>query len=97
MAPDERTLDQLSLSSAEYDQIVDLLDREPTEVELGMFGALWSEHCGYQNSRPLLKMFPSEGEYVLTKVGEENAGVIDIGDGWGVAFKIESHNHPSAI
>jgi len=97
MAPDQRTLDQLSLSREEYDQIVDLLDREPNEVELGMFGALWSEHCGYKNSRPLLKMFTSEGERVLTKAGEENAGVVDIGDGLGVAFKIESHNHPSAI
>jgi len=97
MAPDQRTLDQLSLSREEYGRIIDLLDREPNEVELGMFGALWSEHCGYKNSRPLLKQLPSEGEYVLTKVGEENAGVVDIGDGWCVAFKIESHNHPSAI
>jgi phosphoribosylformylglycinamidine synthase len=95
--PDQRTLDQLSLSREEYERIIDLLDREPNEVELGMFGAMWSEHCGYKNSRPLLKMFPSEGPGVLTKVGEENAGVIDIGDGLCVAFKIESHNHPSAI
>jgi len=97
MPPDQRTLDQLSLSREEYDRIIDLLDREPNEVELGMFGALWSEHCGYKNSRPLLKMFPTEGEHVLTKAGEENAGVVDIGDGLAVAFKIESHNHPSAI
>jgi phosphoribosylformylglycinamidine synthase subunit PurL len=97
VAPDQRTLDQLSLSREEYDRIVDLLDREPNEVELGMFGALWSEHCGYKNSRPLLKMFPTEGGAVLTKAGEENAGVVDIGGGLGVAFKIESHNHPSAI
>jgi phosphoribosylformylglycinamidine synthase subunit PurL len=97
MPPDERTLEQLSLSSEEYDRIVDLLDREPNAVELGMFGALWSEHCGYKNSRPLLKMFSSDGEHVLTKAGEENAGVVDIGEGLGVAFKIESHNHPSAI
>src|SRR5438477_3901861 len=97
MAPDARTLAQLSLSIEEYERIVDLLDREPNEVELGMFGALWSEHCGYKNSRPLLKMFPTDGEQVLTKAGEENAGVVDIGDGLGVAFKIESHNHPSAI
>ena len=97
MPPDQRTLDQLSLSRAEYERIIDLLDREPNEVELGMFGALWSEHCGYKNSRPLLKNFPSEGRGVLTKTGEENAGVVDIGDGLGVAFKIESHNHPSAI
>jgi phosphoribosylformylglycinamidine synthase len=95
--PDQRTLDQLSLTREEYDRIVSLLDREPNEVELGMFGAMWSEHCGYKNSRPLLKMLPSEGAEVLTKVGEENAGVIDIGDGLCVAFKIESHNHPSAI
>ncbi|MEX0751140.1 MAG: phosphoribosylformylglycinamidine synthase subunit PurL [Dehalococcoidia bacterium] len=97
MPPDQRTLDHLSLSRDEYDRIVDLLDREPNEVELGMFGALWSEHCGYKNSRPLLKNFPSEGRHVLTKAGEENAGVVDIGDGWCIAFKIESHNHPSAI
>ncbi|MEX2246694.1 MAG: phosphoribosylformylglycinamidine synthase subunit PurL [Dehalococcoidia bacterium] len=97
MPPDQRTLDQLSLSREEYARIVDLLDREPNEVELGMFGALWSEHCGYKNSRPLLKLLPAEGPRVLTKAGEENAGVVDIGDGWGVAFKIESHNHPSAI
>jgi phosphoribosylformylglycinamidine synthase len=97
MPPDQRTLDQLSLSREEYDRIIDLLDREPNEVELGMFGALWSEHCGYKNSKPLLRMFSSEGERVLTKVGEENAGVVDIGDGLCVAFKIESHNHPSAI
>ena len=97
MPPDQRTLDQLSLTREEYDRIVDLLDREPNEVELGMFGALWSEHCGYKNSRQLLEMFPTEGPYVLTKAGEENAGVVDIGDGLGVVFKIESHNHPSAI
>ncbi len=97
MPPDQRTLDQLSLSREEYERMVGLLDREPNEVELGMFGALWSEHCGYKNSKPLLKMFPTEGEHVLTKAGEENAGVVDIGDGLGVAFKIESHNHPSAI
>ncbi|MDP9237150.1 MAG: phosphoribosylformylglycinamidine synthase subunit PurL [Chloroflexota bacterium] len=97
MPPEQRILDQLSLSREEYGRIVDLLDREPNQVELGMFGALWSEHCGYKNSRPLLKMFSSEGEHVLTKAGEENAGVVDIGEGLGVAFKIESHNHPSAI
>ena len=62
-----------------------------------MFGALWSEHCGYKNSKPLLRLFPTEGAHVLTKAGEENAGAVDIGDGLCVAFKIESHNHPSAI
>ena len=97
MVPDQRTLDQLSLTRDEYERIIDLLDREPTDVELGMFGAMWSEHCGYKNSRPLLRLFPTDGPYVLTKAGQENAGVIDIGDGLCVAFKIESHNHPSAI
>src|SRR5215216_339292 len=94
---DDATLHQLSLSREEYQLIVERLGREPNEVELGMFGALWSEHCGYKNSRPLLKLLPSHGEHVLTKVGEENAGAVDIGDGWLVAMKIESHNHPSAI
>ena len=77
--------------------LVARLGREPNEVELGMFGSLWSEHCGYKNSRPLLRRFPSSGERVLTRVGEENAGAIDIGDGWAVVMKVESHNHPSAI
>ena len=97
MAVDQRTLDQIALSQEEYRLACERLDREPNEVELGMIGALWSEHCGYKNSRPLLGLFPSTGPRVLTKVGEENAGVVDIGDGWCVAFKIESHNHPSAI
>ncbi len=97
MTVDQRTLDQIALSQEEYRLACERLDREPNEVELGMIGALWSEHCGYKNSRPLLGLFPSTGPRVLTKVGEENAGVVDIGDGWCVAFKIESHNHPSAI
>ncbi len=97
MTVDQRTLDQIALSQEEYRLACERLDREPNEVELGMIGALWSEHCGYKNSRPLLRLFPSTGPRVLTKVGEENAGVVDIGDGWCVAFKIESHNHPSAI
>src|SRR5215211_1937405 len=94
---DDATLHQLSLSREEYQLIVERLGREPNDVELGMFGALWSEHCGYKNSRPLLRLLPSQGEHVLTKVGEENAGAVDIGDGWLVAMKVESHNHPSAI
>jgi len=97
VAVDQETLDQIALSWDEYRLACERLDREPNEVELGMIGALWSEHCGYKNSRPLLKLFPTEGPRLLTKVGEENAGVVDIGDGWCVAFKIESHNHPSAI
>src|SRR5207249_3424821 len=77
--------------------IIERLGREPNEVELGMFGALWSEHCGYKNSKPLLRQLPGEGPYVLTQRGAENAGAVDIGDGVCVVLKIESHNHPSAI
>src|SRR5918995_1819890 len=69
----DATLHQLSLSRDEYALIVERLGREPNEVELGMFGALWSEHCGYKNSRPLLRLLPTQGEHVLTKAGEENA------------------------
>lgn len=90
------TLREVALTREEYDQIVELLGREPSPVELGMFGAMWSEHCGYKNSRPLLRHFPTTGPRVLQGPGE-NAGVVDIGHGLGVAFKIESHNHPSAI
>jgi phosphoribosylformylglycinamidine synthase len=88
----------------EYALIERSLGRPPTLTELGIFSVMWSEHCSYKNSRPLLKGFPTErrkpaGKFgrVLVKAGEENAGIIDVGDGWGVAFKIESHNHPSAI
>lgn len=80
----------------EYDDIVRRLGRHPNRAELGMFGVMWSEHCCYKNSRPLLKQFPTEGPRVLVGPGE-NAGVIDAGDGLRVAFKIESHNHPSAV
>ncbi len=97
MTVDQRTLDQIALSWDEYRLACERLDREPNDVELGMIGALWSEHCGYKNSRPLLRLFPTTGPRLLTKAGEENAGVIDIGGGWCVALKIESHNHPSAI
>jgi phosphoribosylformylglycinamidine synthase subunit PurL len=84
------------LSAEEYERITDILGRDPTFTELGVFSALWSEHCGYKNSRPLLKHLPTEAPWVLQGPGE-NAGVIDIGDGFAVAFKIESHNHPSAV
>ena len=97
MPRDAETLALIALSVAEYEQIVDLLDREPNDVELGMFGAMWSEHCGYKNSKPLLRLFPSTGPQVLTTRGGENAGAVDIGGGYCVVFKIESHNHPSAI
>jgi phosphoribosylformylglycinamidine synthase II len=95
--PDDRTLEQIALTRDEYALIVERLGREPNEVELGMIGALWSEHCGYKNSRPLLRLFPTEGPGVLTRAGQENAGVVELGDGLCIAMKIESHNHPSAI
>ncbi len=97
MPVSDDVLQQVAMSRTEYERLLHLLDREPTDVELGMVGALWSEHCGYKHSKPLFKHFPSEGEYVLTKAGEENAGAIDLGDGWVCVFKMESHNHPSAL
>jgi phosphoribosylformylglycinamidine synthase subunit PurL len=81
----------------EYARIKEILNREPNFTELGIFSVMWSEHCSYKNSRLELRKFPTTGPRVLVKAGEENAGVIDIGDGWGVAFKMESHNHPSAV
>jgi phosphoribosylformylglycinamidine synthase subunit PurL len=80
----------------EYQEIVQRLGRHPNKAELGMFGVMWSEHCCYKNSRPLLAQFPTTGDRVLVGPGE-NAGVIDLGDGLHLAFKIESHNHPSAV
>lgn len=97
MSVDQAALDSVALSRAEYDLLVQRLGREPNEVELGMFGSLWSEHCGYKNSKPLLRLFPTGGDRVLTKAGAENAGAIDIGDGRCIVMKVESHNHPSAI
>ncbi|MBT9164477.1 MAG: Phosphoribosylformylglycinamidine synthase subunit PurL [candidate division WS2 bacterium] len=87
---------EMGLTDTEYQLIVDGLGREPNYVELGMFSVMWSEHCSYKHSRKALKMFPTTGERVLQGPGE-NAGVVDIGDGLAVCFKIESHNHPSAI
>jgi phosphoribosylformylglycinamidine synthase II len=81
----------------EFSRIKTILKREPNFTELGIFSVMWSEHCSYKNSRLELRKFPTTGPRVLVKAGEENAGVIDIGDGWGVAFKMESHNHPSAV
>ena len=80
----------------EYEEIVRRLGRHPNKAELGMFGVMWSEHCCYKNSRPLLSQFPTTGDRILVGPGE-NAGVVDFGDGIRLAFKIESHNHPSAI
>ncbi len=84
------------LTEREYELVVEALGRAPNEVELGMFGAMWSEHCAYKHSRPLLGRLPSEGKHVLVGPGE-NAGVVDIGEGLAAVFKVESHNHPSAI
>src|SRR6187431_3660796 len=86
----------LGLTDGEFARIVDLLEREPNHFELAVFSLLWSEHCGYKHSALLLKRLPSAGERVLQGPGE-NAGVIDLGDGVAVAFKVESHNHPSAV
>src|SRR5437773_1277973 len=93
----QEVLDTIALSRDEYALIIERLGREPNEVELGMFGALWSEHCGYKNSKPLLRQLPGEGPYVLTQRAAATAGAVDIGDGVCVVLKIESHNHPSAI
>jgi phosphoribosylformylglycinamidine synthase subunit PurL len=84
------------LTGEEFDQVAAHLGRPPVAVEAAMFGALWSEHCGYKNSRPLLRRLPTAGPQVLQGPGE-NAGVVDVGDGLAVAFKMESHNHPSAV
>jgi phosphoribosylformylglycinamidine synthase subunit PurL len=81
----------------EYTSIKNILGRDPNITELGIFSVMWSEHCSYKNSRPELKKFPREADFILVKAGEENAGIVDIGDGWAIAFKIESHNHPSAV
>ena len=93
----KEVLDEVALTEAEYWAIVERLGREPNPVELGMFGALWSEHCGYKHSKPLLRLFPKDSPRLLVEPGEENAGVVDIGDGLVAVMKIESHNHPSAV
>ncbi|NQS88362.1 phosphoribosylformylglycinamidine synthase subunit PurL [Patescibacteria group bacterium] len=85
------------LTDEEYERIKQILGREPNFTELGIFSVMWSEHCSYKSSKPVLKLFPTENKYILVKAGEENAGVVDIGDGLAVVFKMESHNHPSAI
>ena len=84
------------LTKEEYELIVQLMEREPNYEELSLFGVMWSEHCSYKNSRAQLKKFPTKGPQVIQGPGE-NAGVVSVGDGLGVAFKMESHNHPSAI
>src|SRR6266576_6033749 len=86
-----------NLTPEEYQKIETILGRPPNYTELGIFSVMWSEHCSYKNSRPLLKTFPTKSPKILVGAGEENAGIIDIGDGLAIAFKIESHNHPSAV
>jgi phosphoribosylformylglycinamidine synthase II len=88
---------QHGLTAAEFERIKKILGREPNFTELGIFSVMWSEHCSYKNSKKELKKFPTTGAGILVRAGEENAGVVDIGDGWAIAFKMESHNHPSAI
>jgi phosphoribosylformylglycinamidine synthase II len=92
----QETYASLGLSDFEYDRILELLGRAPNYLELSLFSVMWSEHCGYKNSRPLLRRFPNSGPRVLQGPGE-NAGVVDVGKGWALAFKVESHNHPSAV
>jgi phosphoribosylformylglycinamidine synthase II len=92
-----KTAEQLRLTAEEFELIKTKLGRTPNFNELCCFSAMWSEHCSYKNSIKWLKILPREGKKMLVKAGEENAGLMDIGDGYGVVFKIESHNHPSAI
>ena len=87
---------KLGLRDDEYDRIKEALGREPNHLELGMFSVMWSEHCSYKHSKAVLKTFPTTGPRVLQGPGE-NAGVVEIGDGLAVCFKIESHNPPSAV
>ena len=91
-----KLVEEHGLSATEYERILDILGREPTFTELGVFSAMWSEHCGYKNSKRLLRLLPTTAPWVIQGPGE-NAGVIDIGGGLALAFKIESHNHPSAV
>ena len=97
MAVSKQTLDDLALSEKEYAAAVERLGREPNHLELGLLGSLWSEHCGYKHSKPLLSLLSSHSPRLLVQPGAENAGVVDIGDGLAIVMKIESHNHPSAI
>jgi len=90
-------IEQHGLTPEEFERITKILGRKPNFTELGIFSVMWSEHCSYKNSKKELKKFPTTGSGILVKAGEENAGVVDIGDGWAIAFKMESHNHPSAI
>ncbi|MCC5891597.1 phosphoribosylformylglycinamidine synthase subunit PurL [Exiguobacterium sp.] len=93
---EQRLYATMGLTDDEYGLVVSLLGRDPNYTEIGLFSVMWSEHCSYKNSKPVLRKFPTTGKHVLQGPGE-GAGIVDIGDGQAVAFKIESHNHPSAI
>ncbi|CAM4211299.1 phosphoribosylformylglycinamidine synthase subunit PurL [Lacicoccus alkaliphilus] len=93
---EQKLYKEMGLTDAEYEKVVSILGREPNYTEIGIFSVMWSEHCSYKHSKPFLGQFPTEGEKVLMGPGE-GAGVVDIGDGQAVVFKVESHNHPSAV
>nr|MBP7185150.1 phosphoribosylformylglycinamidine synthase subunit PurL [Saprospiraceae bacterium] len=95
--PTVDTAKKLGLTEAEYNKIIEILGRTPNFTELSVFSVMWSEHCSYKNSIKYLKKLPRKGKRLLVEAGEENAGLVDIGDGLACAFKIESHNHPSCI
>ena len=94
---DKNIIEEHGLSLNEYDRILEILGREPNYIELGIFSVMWSEHCSYKSSIKMIKTLPREGGKLLVGAGEENAGLVDIGNGIATAFKIESHNHPSAV
>ncbi|MGZ3921775.1 MAG: AIR synthase related protein, partial [Bacteroidia bacterium] len=94
---DTETAKKLGLLPEEFEKIKSTLGRVPNFTELSIYSVMWSEHCSYKNSITWLKTLPKEGPHMLAKAGEENAGLVDIGDGLACAFKIESHNHPSAL
>src|SRR5437773_12222618 len=86
-----------NLTPEEYQKLQAILGRDPSYTELGIFSVMWSEHCSYKNTRPLLKTFPTKSPRILVGAGEENAGIIDIGAGLAITFKIESHDKPRAV
>ena len=92
----EKLYRDMGLSDTEFEKVTEILGRTPNFTETGIFSVMWSEHCSYKHSKPFLKQFPTTGEHVLMGPGE-GAGVVDIGDNQAVVFKVESHNHPSAI
>ncbi|MGB9913558.1 MAG: phosphoribosylformylglycinamidine synthase subunit PurL, partial [Candidatus Kapaibacteriota bacterium] len=93
----EQVAIECGLTIEEYQRILELLGRKPTYTEIGIFGVMWSEHCSYKNSIKMLKTLPRSGPQLLVSAGEENAGAVDIGNGYAICFKMESHNHPSAV